>query len=195
MPLGMARAAALGGVLGAGWGVLARGWMRLVSTEPEFSWAGTLMIVGFAALLGAGVGVSAAARGGTGWRRGARWAVAPGMLIFAGQGAPFLPAFVVGGLLLRRHHPLARLAAVVAVVGPAGVLWWTGRVDQTTMLSMPARVQVSLLVGMPVLATLLALAGNLVWGPRARVAQSPSPERARRRRLSDSSLEVPADPA
>lgn len=196
MRLGMGRAAALGAVLGAAWGGLARGWMRLVSTAPEFSWTGTSLIVGLAALLGAGVGVCAAARGRSGWRRWCRCAVLPGMLLFAGQGAPLLPGFVVGGLLLRRRHPLARLGVLVAVTGPAVLLWWTGRVDQTTMLSVPVRVQVALLLGMPVLATLLAFAGHLVWGARVgAAAQSPSPDRARSSRLSDSSLEAPAGPA
>lgn len=195
MTTGMPRAAAAGALLGAGWGVLARAWMRLVSTEPEFSWPGTLAVVGAAAILGAGVGLAAVGRRR---RDGWRWlglAVAPGMVIFAGQGAPFLPAFVVGGILLRRHHPLARLGALVCIAGPAVLLWWTGRVDQTTMVSAPVRVQVALLVGMPVLATLLALAGHVAWGPRAGAVQSPSPERARSSRRSDSSLEVPAGPA
>ena len=47
----LARGAALGFALGAGWGVLARVWMRLITTDPEFSWAGTLMIVGLSACL------------------------------------------------------------------------------------------------------------------------------------------------
>ena len=195
MPLGMARAAVLGAALGAGWGVLARGWMRLVSTAPEFSWSGTLAIVVLAAVLGAGVGVGSVARHVSGWRRWYRLAVVPGMLLFAGQGAPLLPAFVVGGLLLRRRQVLARAGAVVAVVGPAVLLWWTGRLDDTTLTVMPLRAQLALLLGMPVLATLLAMAGHLVWGPRVGVAQSPSPERARSNRLRDSSLEAPAGPA
>jgi hypothetical protein len=195
MPLGMVRAGALGAALGAVWGVLARGWMRLVSTSPEFSWSGSLAIVGLAAVLGAGIGLSAVARRRSGWRRWCRMAVLPGMMIFAGQGAPLLPAFVVGGLLVRRHHPLARAGALVAIAGPAALLWWTGRVDAATLTVTPLRVQLALLLGMPVLATFLALAGNLVWGPVAGAAQSPSPERARSKRLKDSSLDVPAGPA
>ena len=42
-------------LLGVGWGIAARVWMRLVSTVPDFSWTGTLVIVGLAALAGAGV--------------------------------------------------------------------------------------------------------------------------------------------
>ena len=195
-PSGLPRAAALGAVLGALWGVAARVWMRLVSTEPEFSWAGTLGIVVLSAVLGAGVAVSSVARSRHGWRRVARLAVVPGMVMFAGQGLPFLPAFVVGGLLLRRRHPLARLATLVVVVGPAVLLWWSERLDEYTMLSAPYRVQIGLLLGMPLLATVLAFAGDLVWGRRVAVGgQSASPERARSSLLSDSSLEAPAGPA
>jgi len=195
-PSGLARAAALGAALGALWGVAARVWMRLVSTSPEFSWSGTLGIVVVAAGLGAGVAVSSRARSLTGWRRAARLAVVPGMVIFAGQGLPLLPAFVVGGLLLRRRHVIARLGTALAVVGPAVLLWWSDRLDEYTMLSTPQRVQLSMLIGMPLLATILALAGDLVWGRRVPTGgQSASPERARSSLLSDSSLEAPAGPA
>lgn len=195
-PPSLPRAAALGAGLGALWGVSARVWMRLVSTAPEFSWPGTLAIVVVAAVLGAGVGVSSRARSLTGWRRAARLAVVPGMVIFAGQGLPLLPAFVVGGLLLRRRHVVARLATALAVVGPAVLLWWSERLDEYTMLSAPQRVQLSMLIGMPLLATALAFAGDLVWGRRVSLGgQSASPERARSSRLSDSSLEAPAGPA
>ena len=192
---GLARAAALGAVLGAGWGVLARGWMRLVSTDPEFSRSGSLFIVGLAALLGLGVGVAVEGR-----RRGGAWrwlglAVVPGLLLFAGPGVALLPAFAVAGPLGARRSRTARAVALVALLVPSLFVWWTSRVDEATLTVAPVRVQVALLLGMPVLATLLATAGHLVWGPRVGVAQSPSPERARSSRRSDSSREVPAGPA
>jgi hypothetical protein len=192
---GMARAAVVGALLGAGWGVLARVWMRLVSTEPGFSWSGTLAIVGLAALLGLGVGVSAAARRRQGAWRWLRAGVLPGLLLFAGPGMVLLPAFVVAGPLLARRSRLLRALAVAALLGPPVFLWWTDRVDDATLTVAPVRVQVALLLGMPVLSTLLALAGHAVWGPVAKLAQSPSPERALSSRLSDSSLEAPAGPA
>lgn len=37
---------AIGILLGATLGALARGWMRIISDDPEFSWDGTLLIVG-----------------------------------------------------------------------------------------------------------------------------------------------------
>src|SRR5689334_14985007 len=102
------RAGLEGAALGAAWGVLARAWMRLVSTSPEFSWAGSLAIVALAAVFGAGVGLSTSARRSRGWRRWLRLAVLPGMVLFAGQGLPLLPAFALAGPLLARRSALAK---------------------------------------------------------------------------------------
>ena len=167
MPVSLPRAALLGAAAGAVWGVAARAWMRLVSTSPEFSWVGSLAIVGLAAVFGAGVGVSSAARRRRGWRRWLRLAVVPGLLLFVGQGLPLLPAFALGGPLAGRRHPLAKLLAALAVVGPGMAFWWTARLDETTMLSGPLHVRLGFLLGMPVISAALAWAGHLVWGPLA----------------------------
>jgi hypothetical protein len=58
-----------GAVLGLTWGVLARLWMRLISTDPAFTWGGTIYIVLAATILGLGVGGAAAGR-----RSPRRWA-------------------------------------------------------------------------------------------------------------------------
>lgn len=166
-PPSLPRAALLGAAGGAVWGVAARAWMRLVSTSPEFSWAGSLAIVGLAAVFGAGVGLSSAARRRHGWRRALRLAVVPGMILFAGQGLPLLAAFALAGPLAGRRHPVAKVLAGVAVVGPGVLFWWTDRLDETTMLSAPLHVRLGLLVGMPVISAALAWAGHLVWGPLA----------------------------
>jgi hypothetical protein len=191
----MPRAALIGFGLGAMWGAAARVWMRLLSTAPEFSWFGSLMIVGVSGVFGAGVGVSAVARQRRGWRRWLRLAFLPGMVLFAGQGIPFLPALVIGGPLVRRRGILGKVVALTAIVGPAVLLWQDLRLDEITFLSAPVRVQVAMLVGMPLLGAALAWAGSLMWGPVPASAQSGSPERARSSLLSDSSLEVPAGPA
>lgn len=189
------RTALIGFGLGAVWGVAARVWMRIVSTSPEFNWSGTLMIVLLGAVFGLLVGLSWLARHATGWRRWLRFLFVPGLILFAGQGLPLAPGFLVAGPLLRRGGPLARLGAVVAIVGPGVLLWWSERLNEETMLSAPLHVQIGLLIGMPVVATALALAGHLVMGPLADRGHSPSPERARSSRRRDSSLEVPAGPA
>ena len=123
MTLLLLRGAALGLGLGAAWGVLARVWMRLISTDPEFSWSGTLFIVGLAALLGAGVGlVDAALRAGR--SRWWRLAVLPGLLLLLGPGILLAPSFLVGGLAWRPHRTWLRVrGAVVRGGSVAGSTW------------------------------------------------------------------------
>jgi hypothetical protein len=58
-----------GAALGLIWGVLARLWMRLISTDPAFTWGGTIYILLAAMILGLGVGGAAAGR-----RSPRRWA-------------------------------------------------------------------------------------------------------------------------
>jgi len=178
------RAALIGFGLGAAWGVVARAWMRLVSTEPEFSWSGTLMIVGLSGVLGLLIGLSWRARHATGRRQWFRLLFVPGLLLFAGQGAPLAPGLLVAGPLLRRPGLLARMGTALALFGPAVLLWWSERLDEDTMLSAPTRVQLCLLVGMPVLSTALALAGHLVLGPlkvRSVDVAGPRPQQAAQR--------------
>ena len=148
---------ATGFALGAGWGVLARVWMRLVSTAPSFSWTGTMLIVGFAALAGALLGLVHAARV---HRRGRLWRLAalPGLVLFMGQGLPLLPSLVLGGWAWSGRGPVALrvLAAVPLLVVP--VLLWQSmpRIDQ--LLLEP----VSAIGGFIVLEVALAAAGA-VW--------------------------------
>ena len=189
------RAALTGLGLGAAWGVVARAWMRLVSTEPEFSWAGTSMIIGLSGVLGLLIGLSWVARHATGPRRWFRLLFVPGLILFAGQGAPLAPGLLVAGPLVRRRGLLARAVTVLAIAGPGVLLWWSGRRDEDTLLSAPMHVQLGLLFGMPVLSTALAFAGHLVLGPLGLRVQSESADRARNRRRSDSRREVPAGPA
>jgi hypothetical protein len=159
------RAALIGLGLGVAWGAAARVWMRLVSTAPEFSWAGTSIILGFSGLLGLLLGLSWCARHARGRRRWLRLLFVPGLVLFAGQGLPLAPGLLVAGPLLRRTGVPARVGTVLAVCGPAVLVWWSERLNEDTMLSAPTRVQFWLLVGMPVLSTALAFAGHLVMGP------------------------------
>jgi len=96
------RATGAGFALGLMWGTAARVWMRLISTDPEFSWSGTGMILGSTAVCGAALGFLYGARraGRSRWWRllGLCW-----LLVFAGPGMVFLPAFLLGGLLHLRQ--------------------------------------------------------------------------------------------
>jgi hypothetical protein len=48
--------------IGGAYGVALRAWMRLISTDPEFSWGGTGYIVGVFTILGTMAGLATAAR-------------------------------------------------------------------------------------------------------------------------------------
>ncbi len=100
---------------GAIWGAVARVWMRWVSTDPEFSWGGTLMIVGAFTIFGSAAGATTATR-----RRGSRRAVLNAarfgavvgtMPLFVGAGALMLPTVIGGGLAVWRRdwRPWLRL--------------------------------------------------------------------------------------
>lgn len=101
---------------GAAWGGVARAWMRYVSTDPEFSWSGTLAIVGMTTLAGTALGgVEALRRGGArSWRR---LLAVPALLMFAGPGLIMLPTAVFGALALsgRGGRGLRPVAAVLAL--------------------------------------------------------------------------------
>jgi hypothetical protein len=94
--------------------------MRLISTEPSFTWVGTLMILGMAGVAGLLLGMVHAAR-----RRGAsRWwrlLALPLLVIFGGAGQPLLPAVVIGGWGMRRR-PVARVIAAVALLSAPVIL-------------------------------------------------------------------------
>lgn len=120
---GLLRWVAIGTAAGLAWGVVARVWMRYISTAHEFSWSGTLMIVLTAVLAGAALGVmEGLRRRGVGARRLLLLPLALPMFA-AGPAAPLVPMAVVGGLAVSaRGGSLTRLAATVVAVSPAGLL-------------------------------------------------------------------------
>lgn len=124
----MARHPVIAGFVGgAVWGVVLRAWMRYISTNPEFSWSGTLFIVGAAAMAGLVVGV-------LWWRHlegGSRWwkALGLGVLpVFGGAGAVMLPSALLGAVGFgRTRWPLPVRAVLVAVaVGGQYAFFGTG---------------------------------------------------------------------
>lgn len=171
------RGALAGAGLGVLWGIGARVFMRLVSTDPSFSWAGTAFIVGLAGLLGTGLGMVAAAQA-VGARRWWLLAVLPGLMLLAGPGVPFVPAFAIGGLAFSRRHLALRVLGALAIVVPAVVLWWVTRLDEETMLAMPTHLQVRGVVGFTILSVALAAGSSVLWrrwAPRAAGAQEQVP--------------------
>ena len=115
------RAAALGFTAGVVWGAVARIFMRLLTTSPEFSWSGTLFILGVGAVTGTCVGVVHAARvsGRSAW-----WRLAglPALILFAGQGMVLLPAAVGMAAVLRGGAVARTLGAVVVAGSPLVVV-------------------------------------------------------------------------
>ena len=107
-------AAVLGGAgLGLVWGIAARIWMRLISTQPEFSIPGTLAILVIAAVFGAWTGLAFAARR-RGWRRWHHYLLRGLAVVF------FIPFGIAGGLPLM----LTVLLATLGVTQPAVVGLW-----------------------------------------------------------------------
>jgi hypothetical protein len=151
------RYASAGLLLGLAWGVLARVWMRLISTSPEFSWAGTLSILVAFGVVGLALGVIEAAR----QRRGSGWWRLLYLLVpvpFAGAGLPLLPAVVLGGWALRRG-PFGRIVAALAILSAPGILvamaW-----DKIPYWVTPYPMNVYLAI---VVAGSLVLGGTAAW--------------------------------
>lgn len=115
--------AVLAGAVGAGmaWGVLARLWMRVISTDPEFTMSGSVFIVGAFTVAATCQAVAIVTRHRRSVVRIAgRLIGLLGMLpLFIGAGATMLPTVVGGGLALGQRNwprPLRVLAAVVGIV-------------------------------------------------------------------------------
>jgi hypothetical protein len=141
--------AILGGAgLGFVWGAAARIWMRLISTNPEFTIPGTVAILLIATLFGMWTGLAFAARrrGWRGWRHYLPRALA---VVF------FLPFGIAGGFPLMLTVLLATLGLVQrAVVG----LWVLALL--ATLLSLGTDIS------LPPIVTGIALAGAIgatVW--------------------------------
>jgi hypothetical protein len=165
------RGAGLGLALGTVWGVLARTWMRLITTDPEFSWAGTLAIIGFSALLGLGVGLVHASRR-TGRSRWWTLAVVPGMVLFMSPGMLLAPAFLLGGPAFGVRGRLLRVVGVLTIVGALALALYLVLFMPDPGAEDPAFGDVLVFeVGFAVLAVALAWASSLVWQRKASAVQ------------------------
>ncbi|TDO67438.1 hypothetical protein EV651_103350 [Kribbella sp. VKM Ac-2571] len=113
------RAALAGLGLGLAWGVAARIWMRLISTEHEFSWSGTGMIIGAMAVGGLVLGFLYGVRS-AGRSRWWRLLAVVWLVILAGPGTPFLPAFLLGGLIWLQRTWIRAVGAAVLLANQVG---------------------------------------------------------------------------
>ena len=116
-----------GAALGLVWGIAARLWMRLISTNPEFSVAGTAFILAVPTVFGVGAGLAFAARR-RGWRRGGHY-LPRGLVV-----ALFIPFGVAGGGPLMVTVLLATLAVTQATRPLIRFKRWLPRMVQSLLL-------------------------------------------------------------
>ena len=105
-------------------GIIARAWMRLISDDPQFTWGGTIFIVGGFTVFGLTQSIVAVARR----RTMRRWTLTIvrvvgtiGMLpLFVGAGALMLPTVVGGGLAKARveWNKIARWISLAVATVP-----------------------------------------------------------------------------
>jgi hypothetical protein len=111
----VSKALARGAIGGLLWGVGLRAWMRFISTDPEFTWSGTLFIVGATTLAGAMTGLALHR-----WHRSrGQWWRALGLFFLplgAAAGSVMVPTFVLGGLALGARHWPAWIRALLGAV-------------------------------------------------------------------------------
>jgi len=124
-PILMIAAGLFGGAL---LGIIARAWMRLISDDPQFTWGGTIFIVGGFTVFGFTQSLVAVARR----RQRRRWTLTIvrvvgtiGMLpLFVGAGSLMLPTVVAGGLAKARveWNTIARWIALVVAAIPVVIV-------------------------------------------------------------------------
>jgi hypothetical protein len=137
-----------GAGLGLIWGIAARIWMRLISTQPEFSVPGTVAILLIATLFGTFVGLAFAARQ-KGWRQWGHY-VPRGLVVTF-----FLPFGIAGGMPLMLTVLLVTLAIThTAVVG----LW--------VLALLAILLVIATDIGIPMIAAIITSAGAValtIW--------------------------------
>jgi hypothetical protein len=168
-------------------GVAYRGWMRLVATDPSFSWEGTLGIVLVVTIVTLAASVCAAVQASSDrrWVRRLVRGVAA-VLIVLGLGSPpatvTVPAFVVGGLAWartdwspRRRRHLALIALVLALASLSTPVFELGALPAWRATAAVAGYGILIVVPSGLFAIPAAGGRARPWAP---VSPGPQPQRA-----------------
>lgn len=155
----------LGAGLGLGLltGAVARGFMHLLTEDPQFSWEGTGFILGLFAVVGLVLALAYDLR----LRHRSRWwkvVVLPAVLLFFGPGSLLLPGVLGLALVASARRWVRALGAVVVVAWVVMV----GYLTATSEEPFTARTALGFVVMSGVCATLAAGARLAVtgWAPR-----------------------------
>lgn len=125
--LGPSMLRALGVGLGSGLvlGIVYRGFMRLLATNPAFSWSGTLGIIGVVTVMALLVSIAGRARSlqGRSWVRGLLrvLAVVAFVPVLGGQGMVTAPTVLLGGLAVGRTSWSRWVRVPMAALAVAGL--------------------------------------------------------------------------
>lgn len=162
-----------GAGIGLVWGAVMRAWMRYITGEPEFSWSGTLFILGASVIVGGTLGFARLrrSRGGAGW-----WRLSLLSLVLLGAGGSVMwPAVVPGAIAIGRPRPTwmrvglgaGALATQIPVVTEIFGNWRLSTVQAV----------IAVIWYVPMLA-IEAWAFSVVFAPQP--AEAPMPGRVRR---------------
>ena len=185
------RSLPIGAGLGIAYGVAARGWMRLIATDPEFTWSGTLSILLAFGIIGLLLGLAYAAAANPAPRLPTRVAHAAGLagivLLAASPGAVMVPPIVYGAAALRGTRPRWPWRLLLGLAAGLGVLAiGVGGSDSVLPLAALGALAVLVATGWRfriVCAVGAALTSGLVaGGPVRRAARVARPARQRRLR-------------
>ena len=119
----------LGAISGLVLGIVARLWMRWISTDPEFTWTGTIFIILAFVLFGTFHSLSFFAREGN-WSRGRlkiirAIAIIFSLPLFSAAGSSMLPTVLTGSLALWRidwWRWLRIFLGIVSLIIPANLV-------------------------------------------------------------------------
>lgn len=175
----------LGAGLGLGLvtGVVARGFMALLTADPQFSWAGTGFILGVFAVAGLVLGV---VHGLKQQGRRSRWwrlLALPSLVVFFGPGLLMLPG-VLGLALVRSRRSWVRVLGVLAFLGYVAliVVETSGSDEPVTLRTVAGLVVMTGCCGALAVATRATLTG---WSGSATPGEAEGDGRDRADRSGD----------